>query len=107
LRWSGIEALKEHYTTKPPGVSRNGIRHFSTNLILVPTGEGVRGSIYMLGVERAEEGGPLALNIMGKYEDLLVKTDQGWRFRKRVFRSDTWHSDSTPVLPSPYIPVAR
>lgn len=105
MKWVGREQLKQHYTTMPPGVSKNGIRHFSTNLILVPTENGVRGSAYMVALERKTEGGPIEITLMGKYEDLLVKTDRGWRFKERVFRMDTHYDDLTPVLPSPYIPV--
>ena len=104
VSWNGKDELKQHYTTLPPGVSKNGIRHFSTNLILVPTKDGVRGSAYMVGIERKEKDGPLEMNIMGKYEDLLVKTDKGWRFKWRKFQSDTWHGSDREVPPSPFVP---
>ncbi len=43
--------------------------------------------------------------MFGKYEDLLVETDQGWRFKKRRWRSDTYHGDDKTLMPSPYEPV--
>lgn len=85
MKWVGREQLKQHYTTMPPGVSKNGIRHFSTNLILVPTENGVRGSAYMVALERKTEGGPIEITLMGKYEDLLVKTDRGVAFQGAGF----------------------
>ena len=41
----------------------------------------------------------------GKYEDRLVKTPNGWRFKERIWRSDTWYDSDEPVLPSPFAPL--
>ena len=53
-KFVGTAALKKFYVSTPPGMTRNGVRHFSTNLVLVPTAEGARGSAYHDGA-RAEE----------------------------------------------------
>ncbi len=58
MRVEGKEDLEEWYASVPPGVSKNGIRHFSTNLILVPSDEGVRGSAYMMGWSARQRAGP-------------------------------------------------
>lgn len=101
----GREALEEFYRDVPPGMTRNGVRHFSTNLILVPTEEGVRGSAYMLALERSAEDADTEITVWGKYEDRLVRTPRGWRFKERIWRSDTWYDSDEPVLPSPYAPL--
>ena len=101
----GREALEEFYGSAPPGVTRNGVRHFSTNLVLVPTEEGARGSAYMLALERRSEDAETEITVWGKYEDRLVKTPRGWRFKERIWRSDTWYDSDEQVMPSPYAPL--
>ena len=104
-RFVGREALQEFYESVPPGMTRNGVRHFSTNLVLVPTEEGARGSAYMLALERESQDAETEITVWGKYEDRLVKTPGGWRFKERIWRSDTWYDSDEPVIPSPYAPL--
>src|SRR5262245_24805979 len=47
-RIAGKAALREWYRSVPQGMTKNGVRDFMSNLVLVPTAEGARGSIYML-----------------------------------------------------------
>jgi hypothetical protein len=101
----GREALKKFYVSTPPGMTRNGVRHFSTNLVLVPTGDGARGSAYMMALERKSRETPVEITTWGKYEDRLVKTPAGWRFKERIYRADTWYDSPTKVLPSPFAPL--
>ena len=101
----GKEALKEFCSTIPPGVSRNGVRHFSTNLVLVPTEAGARGSAYMMALEKKSREMPMETTVWGKYEDRLIKTPKGWRFKERIRRGDTYYDSDVPVIPSPYAPV--
>jgi hypothetical protein len=83
-----------------------GMRHFSTNPVVVPTAEGARGSIYMMQIERKTKDGPVELTLFGKYEDRLVKTPKGWRFKERIWRSDTFRGDTEKIQPSPFAPVS-
>ena len=62
----GKEALKEFCSTIPPGVSRNGVRHFSTNLVLVPTEAGARGTAYMMALEKKSREMPVEITVWGK-----------------------------------------
>ena len=50
--------------------------HYLTNLYLMPTADGATGVAYHLGM-RGEEPDTLI------YHDELVKTPEGWRFKKR------------------------
>jgi hypothetical protein len=104
-RHVGREALKKFYVATPPGMTRNGVRHFSTNLVLVPTQEGARGSAYMMALERRSQQEQVRITTWGKYEDRLVKTSKGWRFKERIWRGDTWYDSPTKVLPSPFAPI--
>ncbi len=85
----GKSALKEFYE----GVRQRhgaGIRHFNGTVVILPTAEGASGSGYMLQVEQRQETGPIEVTLFGTYADKLVKTRDGWRFKERVFRADTW-----------------
>jgi hypothetical protein len=87
----GEKALKEFYT-QVRSDQYAGVRHFTSNLLIVPTPEGARTSSYMMIVERKDQGGPVLITGFGKYDDTLVKTPAGWRFKERVFRPDSWRS---------------
>jgi len=59
----------------------------------------------MMQVEQKTKGGPIEVTTYGKYEDTLVKTPKGWRFKERNSRADTFHGHTTPVLPAAFAPV--
>lgn len=56
-------------------------RHWNTNLVITPSPEGARGQVYLMFVDVGTK--PPSITGAGKYEDVLVKTPQGWRFKKR------------------------
>ena len=72
-----------------------GIRHVNASVVIAPDGEGARGSGYMLQVERRQESGPIEVTLFGSYSDRLVRTAEGWRFKERVFRADSWRDAPT------------
>jgi hypothetical protein len=55
----------------------------------------------MMQVERREQGRPIEVTLFGKYEDRLVKTRDGWRFKERIWTPDTFRGSTEPVAPSP------
>jgi actinorhodin biosynthesis protein ActVIA len=61
-------------------------RHWNTNLTITPTSEGASGSVYLLLVDVGVR--PPAIQAAAKYEDQLVKTSDGWRFKKRVTHNE-------------------
>ena len=79
-----------------------GDRHFNTSYVIVGMPDGTaRGSSYMLGLVRRQEGGPIEVETFGKYEDKLVKTSEGWRIKERVWRSDSFRGSMQDVSASP------
>jgi len=91
----GAKDLKQFYER----VRRSqdaGVRHFTSNLVIVPSSEGARASSYMMTVERREPSGPAILAGFGMYHDVLVKTPAGWRFKYREFRRDTYRTAPRP-----------
>jgi hypothetical protein len=62
------------------------MRHWNTNLAINGTPEGASGSVYLLLVDVSVR--PPVITTAAKYEDQLVKTPQGWRFKKRVTKGE-------------------
>ncbi len=77
--------------------SRGGTRHFVANLIITPTPEGAKGSCYLLLYSARTI--PPSFTETAIYDDTLVKTPQGWKFKKRVVWRDD--DDITPFKPKP------
>src|SRR5215813_3713788 len=77
--------------------SRGGLRHFNANLVITPTPEGAKGSVYLLLFDARNI--PATIVETAIYEDTLVKTPQGWKFTKRVVWRDD--DDITPFKPKP------
>jgi hypothetical protein len=69
--------------------SPNGrpMRHWHTNLMLTATPEGATGSVYVMQIDIRSR--PPAVATYSRYDDALVKTPQGWRFKTRQRSSDT------------------
>lgn len=61
-------------------------RHVYTNLRITPTPEGARGFVYFTQLDVSTL--PPTTSVTGIYEDTLVKTADGWRFKKRVHTHD-------------------
>jgi len=71
------------------GYAKNGgtnRRHWNTNLVVTPTPEGANGSVYLFILDVTTN--PPSIGTTLKYEDVLVKTAQGWRFKKRITKPD-------------------
>lgn len=62
------------------------IRHWNTNLAITGTPEGANGAVYLLLVDVSVR--PPVITTAARYEDQLVKTPQGWRFKKRVTKGE-------------------
>ena len=84
--FKGREALMgfaSGYAAK--GQTRN--RHWNNNLVITPTAEGASGTTYLLLVDISQK--PPAIVTAVRYQDTLVKSPQGWRFKSRATKGDT------------------
>jgi len=77
--------------------SRGGSRHFTSNLLITPTSDGAKGSCYLLLFNARNI--PATITETSIYDDTLVKTAQGWKFKKRIVWRDD--DDITPFKPKP------
>jgi len=87
-RWQGHEKLREIASGANfggPGCTStrfNGsVSHLILNLVITPSPEGAKGNSYLV-----ELGGrdPNRIQRLGNYEDVYVKTAEGWRFKTRT-----------------------
>lgn len=105
------EDFKNFYSTlvaQDGQARKGGNRHFNTSPIIVGLPDGTaRGSSYMLGVSIKEKGARPTIDLMGKYEDLYVKTPEGWRIKERIWRSDDFVGSYQTVAPSPVLADQR
>jgi hypothetical protein len=67
---------------KNVGRIQQGIRHLYPNHVITPTADGATGVVDMLMIGLG--GDPNKIEYDGYYEDVYVKTAQGWRFQART-----------------------
>jgi len=81
----GREALARVARSVRKGNSQY-VRHFIANHVIEPSPEGATGKVYLMVVD-VEEGQPSSIYIGGHYEDIYVKTSEGWRIKRRDARA--------------------
>jgi len=62
------------------------LKHWNTNLMITPSPTGANGQVYLVLVDFATK--PPSIFTSATYADELVKTAQGWRFKKRATKTD-------------------
>lgn len=68
-----------------PGNGPNYVRHFTSNHLIESAPDGARGKVYLLVIDVARDGKPTSVNMGGHYEDIYVRTAEGWRIKTRHF----------------------
>jgi predicted acyl esterase len=61
------------------------VRDYETNYIVYPSRDGATGRVYVVWIEVEENGSPGVVRSGGHYDDVYVKTRDGWRIRSRTF----------------------
>lgn len=65
-----------------PRASLNGMRHILTNFMIDPSPEGAAGVQYLM-LLNFQDGKAASIIGGGMYRDVIVKTAEGWRFKRR------------------------
>ena len=63
------------------------VSHVTVNITIDPSSEGAAGASYFLRVKVGQRGEPSTLIGGGIYRDTFVKTNEGWRIKKRIVQS--------------------
>jgi hypothetical protein len=88
----GHDAIVKFADTFHAGVGSH-VKHWNTNLTITPSATGASGQVYLVLVDYATK--PPSIFTSASYTDDLVKTPQGWRFKKRATKGDA------PPAPKP------
>ena len=64
---------------------RQSAFHFIMNHVIEPSAEGATGKEYLVQLRMGEGDRPNDIFGGGHYEDVYVKTPEGWRFKQRQF----------------------
>src|SRR5712664_2812194 len=81
----GHDAIVKFADTFHSGMGAH-VRHWNTNLMILPAPDGASGQVYLVLVDFATK--PATIATSASYTDQLVKTAQGWRFKKRATKGD-------------------
>jgi len=84
-RFEGRERLAEAARGGQPDckdVPWAGIKHMLVNHVIDPAPGGATGKVYLIAI--GLDGEPGKVEAQGRYDDVYVKTPQGWRFKSRT-----------------------
>ena len=81
----GHDAIVKFADTFHAGLGSH-VKHWNTNLMILPTATGATGQVYLVLVDFGTK--PASIATSANYSDELVKTAQGWRFKKRATKGD-------------------
>lgn len=81
----GHDRLREYRrSTRVPGGGASSRRHWTNGVVLTPTADGATGRTYYMLLNVAAE--PFTVASAGHYEDVFVKTADGWRIKQRIIK---------------------
>ncbi len=104
-RLRGFEPLAAIARAQPHGPKY--ARHILTNVTIAPSPEGATGEQYLVVIDPPEGGKPGRLFLGGHYEDIYVKTPEGWRYKSRtLFNANLGAEASSTAPPSEPMPPA-
>jgi uncharacterized protein (TIGR02246 family) len=75
-----LAGLARRFTRGPQSAS-----HFIVNHVIEPAADGATGKQYILQLRIGEGERPNDVFGGGRYDDVYVKTTEGWRFKRRQF----------------------
>ena len=78
----GQKGIGELAAGRGPLKPRPKIFHISTNVLIEPAADGAKGSSYVTLIDLQQNP---AVTGGGTYEDVIVRTKDGWRFKKRSY----------------------
>jgi hypothetical protein len=81
------------------------VSHLVTNVVVTPTTEGAVGRAFVAILDLGESGKSPSAGHGGFYDDVYVKTDQGWRIKRRSYYESRWGEPNVQT-PAP-IPAVR
>lgn len=81
---------------RPLAVGKAQMKHMPSNIAIEPSADGASGMAYVALVN-FEAGKPPVVTGGGVYNDTLIKTAEGWRFKKRDYQPFPIPVDAPPA----------
>lgn len=78
----GRKEISALAATRGPVKDHPKILHVNSNVLIEPSPEGAKGSAYVVLMDLAKNP---AITGGGVYQDSIVRTPDGWRFKKRTY----------------------
>lgn len=91
----GRQALKDYINSSSNNPRIRALRHFSADLVITPSAEGATGLVSAMLIDLSTQPASIARYL--HYNDELVKTPQGWRFKSRSISPQTAPAGATPA----------
>jgi ankyrin repeat protein len=82
---TGRAALADFANAHRPGQGPLAVRNFAANLLIEPSATGATGTQYGVVISFGEGDAPSSIFTGGHFEDVYVRTADGWRVRRREF----------------------
>ncbi len=81
----GHDRLREYRrSTRVPGGGASSRRHWTNGVVLTPTADGATGVTYYMLLDISAS--PPTVSSAGHYEDVFVRTGDGWRIKQRIIK---------------------
>ena len=81
----GHDRLREYRrSTRVPGGGASSRRHWTNGVVLTPTADGATGVTYYMLLDISAS--PPTVSSAGHYEDVFVRTADGWRIKQRIIK---------------------
>jgi hypothetical protein len=90
----GRKAIGAIAQGRGPVKARPTIHHVGSSVLIEPSAEGAKGSSYVVLMDLSKNP---AISGGGVYEDVIVRTSEGWRFKKRTYFAEP----APPPAPAP------
>jgi uncharacterized protein (TIGR02246 family) len=100
-QYKGTEALQGFVNTQRAGRGPSQ-RHFSADLVITATADGATATVSTLLIDLSTK--PASISAMLGYNDVLVKTAAGWRFKSRGITPQTAPA-AAPAAAAPAVPA--
>ena len=94
-KFTGHDQLVGFIATWKEKMNGANRRHWNTNLRIVPSKDGASASVFLMLVDVTTK----SIVATGMYNDTLVKTANGWRFKSRTTKMDAAPPAAAPGAP--------
>jgi hypothetical protein len=79
----GLRAFRTERRAAAGSLDHYDAQHWNNNLLLTDRGDHVEGICYLVRIGKRRSDDSIVFLSQGCYRDIIVRTDDGWRFARR------------------------